>query len=114
VRLTRLSLLCAVLLLVAAAPALAYPRVLLDAVTKMYAPKKPHINSLCHEKIGKSTYVRVDVTLGSSEKARKVAFQWVRGWRPIWKDGALVRSVPKRERAHFRWIMRELNHFCGT
>jgi hypothetical protein len=114
VRLIRLSLVCAVLLLVATTPALAYPRVLLDAVTKVYGPRKLHVDSLCHEKIGKSTYVRVDITLVASGKARSIVFQWVRGWRPIWKDGAILKSVPKRERAHFRWIMRELNRFCGA
>lgn len=113
-RLTRLFLLCAVLLLVATAPALAYPKVLIDAVTKAYAPKKTHIEGLCHEKIGKSTYTRVDVTLAGSERTRLVAFQWVGGWRPIWKDGAIVRTVPKRQRAHFRWMMRELNRFCNS
>ena len=111
---TRLSLVCAVLFLVATTPAVAYPRVLLDAVTKVYGPGKLHIDSLCHEKIGKSTYTRVDLTLAGSGRARSVAFQWVGGWRPIWKDGAIVRTVPKRQRAHFRWIMRELNRFCGS
>lgn len=104
----------AVLALVVVAPAFAYPKVLFDAVTKAYTPKKPHISGLCHERIGKSTYTRVDVTLGASDKPHLVAFQWVGGWRPIWKDGALVKTVPKRQRPHFRWIMRELNRFCNS
>ena len=103
-----------VLALVVVAPALAYSKVLIDAVSKAYAPKKIHIAGLCHEKIGKSTYTRVELTLGASDKTRRVAFQWVGGWRPIWKDGALVKTVPKRQRAHFRWIMRELNRFCNS
>jgi len=102
----------AALLLVMAAPALAYPRVLLTAVEQVYAPHKTHVDGLCHEKIGHSTYTRVDVTLRSSDRPSKVAFQWRSGWRLIWKDGKLVRSVPKRQRPHFRWIMRELQHFC--
>ena len=114
VKALRVSLSSVALLLVAAAPALAYPRVLFDAVTKAYAPKKPHIEALCHEKIGKSTYTRVDLTLGASDKTRQVAFQWTNGWRPLWKDGALVRTIPKHQRAHFRWIMRELNRFCDS
>lgn len=110
----RLIMLAAVLALLVAAPALAYPKVLLDAVNKAYAPKKPHVQGFCHEKIGKSTYTRVDLTLGASDKTRRVAFQWVGGWRAIWKDGALVRTVPKKQRPHFRWIMRELNRFCNS
>ena len=85
-----------------------------EYTSKAYAPKKIHIAGLCHEKIGKSTYTRVELTLGASDKTRRVAFQWVGGWRPIWKDGALVKTVPKRQRAHFRWIMRELNRFCNS
>ena len=54
------------------------------------------------------------MTLGSERQDPSVAFQWVGGWRPIWKDGALVKTVPKRQRAHFRWIMRELNRFCNS
>jgi hypothetical protein len=101
-------------LMVGTADALAYTKVLLDAVKKTYAPKKVSIESLCHERIGKSTYTRVDLTLAASGKARSAAYQWVGGWRPIWKDGGIVSAVPKRERAHFRWIMRELNRFCGS
>jgi hypothetical protein len=112
------TLLCAaaaaVLLLALAAGALAYPKTLFDAVSQIYAPKKTHIDGLCHEKIGHSVYARVDVTLVKSDAQRRAAFQYVRGgWRALSKDGSLLRSVPKSQRAHFRWILRELKRFCG-
>ncbi len=103
------------LLLVPAAPALAYPKTLLDAVVKAYAPRATHIDGFCHEKIGRYVYVRVDVTLVKTGAARRAAFQAARdGWRVMWRDGSIVRTVPKRQRAHFRWIIRELNRFCGA
>ncbi len=104
----------AVLALGVAAPAFAYPKVLVVAASKAYAPKKIHIAALCHEKIGKSTYTRVDLTLGASDKTRRVAFSGWGGGAAIWKDGALVETVPKRQHARFRWIMRELHRFCNA
>jgi hypothetical protein len=112
-RLTILAI-AVVLLLAVSGPALAYPKTLVDAVAKAYAPRKTHIDGFCHENIGRYTYVRVDVTVGSSDRTRRVAFQYVKGgWRPLWKDGKLLASVPKRLRAHYRWMLRELNRFCG-
>jgi hypothetical protein len=103
-----------VLLLALASPALSYPKTLVDAVAQTYAPRKTHIDSLCHETIGRSVYVRVDVKVGSSDRTRRVAFQYVKsGWRPLWKEGRLLTSVPNSRRAHYRWILRELNRFCG-
>jgi hypothetical protein len=110
-----LLVLIAAALLVGTADALAYPKVLFDAVQKTYAPKKVRIESVCHEQINSRLYVLVDVEYIKSGRARKAAFQYTRaGWFGIWKDGAIRLAVAKSQRPRVRAVMKELHRFCGS
>jgi len=110
----RLSLATAAVLAVLAAPALALPQTLLGAVQKAYRMRSVHIASLCHESIGGRSYNLVDVKLVKSERSRQAAFAYRRtGWRGIWKDGKIMRAVPKSQYGKVRAAVKELRRFCG-
>ena len=81
---------------------------------KTYAPRKVHVEALCHERIGGRLYVRVDVTLVKGGKARSAAFQSTRaGWFAVWKDGKIRPAVAKSQRLRVRAAIKELRRFCG-
>ena len=108
------AFLAAVLVLGFVAGALAFPKVLLDAVQKTYAPRKVHIEALCHERIGGRLYVRVDVTLVKSGRARSAAFESTRaGWFAVWKNGKIRPAVAKSQRPRIRAAVKELHRYCG-
>ena len=92
----------------------AYPKILFDAVQKVYAPRKAHVDGLCREQIGPRVYVLVDVTLVKSGRARSVAFVYKRGWFGIWRDGKIMSAVPKSQDARWPDGIKELHRFCGS
>jgi len=114
-RTARRSLLTAVLLLALAAPAFAaYPKSIFGAVKKVYAPRKFTINEFCYRTINGKRYVLVAVTFASG-KAGTVALEWIhnKGYFAMWRDGALLHAVPKRDRARVRALVKRIRRECA-
>jgi hypothetical protein len=112
----RLSLVAALLLLAVAAPASAgRPTSLFTAVQKVYAPKKVHINEFCYKTFRGRLYALVAVTRLGSDTAATAAFQFRKapGWAGMWRDGKVLRAIPKRERGHVRAVVKRLHKECA-
>jgi len=115
VRLSRISLVCAVLLLLAAAPALAFPKVLGVAIDQAYAPKKIHLNEICYKHIKTKLYVLASVDYVKTEKPSTLALRYVTGsgWLAVWRDGKGLPAVPKRIRSRMRAAVKNLRAQCA-
>jgi hypothetical protein len=115
VRLTRISIVCAVLLLLAAAPALAFPKVLGVAIDRAYAPKKIHLNGICYKHIKTKLYVLASVDYVKTDKPSTLALRYVKGagWLAAWRDGKVLPAVPKRIRSQTRAAVRSLRAQCA-
>jgi hypothetical protein len=111
----RVALVAAALALAVAAPSFAYPKVLLVAITNAYAPKKVHINEFCHKVIRGKVYVLVSVNYTRTNKPSTLAVQYVSraGWFALWRDGKILRQVPKKQRAHVRALVKNLRMQCS-
>jgi hypothetical protein len=115
-RTLRLSLVTALLLLALAAPAFArHPTALFNAVEKVYAPKKVHINEFCYKTFKGHLYGLVAVTYRRSGRASTAAFQFINpsGWAGMWKAGKVLRTIPKSRRAHVRAVVKRLHKECA-
>jgi len=114
-RTRRLSAALVVLLALLAVPAFALPKTLRGAVQKAYATPHVHIDSLCHEPIGGRSYNLVELTLVKSGRSRIAAFAYRprTGWFGVWKDGKIMRTVPKGQRGRIHYVVKELRRFCG-
>ena len=104
-----------VLSALSAVPALALPKTLLGAVQKAYVTRHVHIDSLCHEPIGGRSYNLVQLTIVKNGGHRIAAFAYRprAGWFGIWKDGKIMRTVPKGQRGRVHYVVNELRRFCG-
>jgi hypothetical protein len=111
----RVALVATALALAVAAPSFAYPKVLLVAITKAYAPRKIHINEFCHKVIRNKVYVLVSVDYIRTDKPSTIALQYVSraGWFAMWRDGKVLRQVPKKQRGHVRALVKNLRAQCA-
>jgi hypothetical protein len=115
-RTLRLSLVAALLLAVLATPALARrPTALFDAVSKVYAPKKVHVNEFCYKTFHGHLYALVAVVYRRSGKASASAYRFINksGWAGMWNDGKVLRVIPKHERGHVRAVVKRLHRECA-
>ena len=115
-RMLRLSLITALVLGAVAAPASAgRPASLFAAVQKVYAPKKVHIEEFCYKTFRGRLYTLVAVTRLGSGRAGTAAFQYRKtpGWSGMWRDGKVLRTIPKRQRGHVRAVVKRLHRECA-
>ena len=85
------------------------------AIDQAYAPKKIHLNQICYKHIKAKLYVLASVSYAKTDKPSTLALRYVKnaGWLAVWRDGTVLRGVPKRTRPQMRAAVKSLRAQCA-
>ena len=100
--------------LLVAAPAFGRPSSLLNAVQKVYAPKKVHLDVVCFKGYRGHGYALVGVSIEPIANKSQSAYQYFksRGWVGMWRNGKVMKRVAKSQRARVRAAVKYMKFAC--